>query len=86
MDTATENCPTCGSHVDPHALEIMRRNRAARDAHFYEITQQLAQADQESERSWWRLQLVGFAVVAVVLIGWIAWISAQVLRLKGELG
>jgi hypothetical protein len=82
MPTDTDHCPTCGSHVDEHALDVMRRNRAARDAHFREITAQLERTEVADDQWWTRLKYGSIGLLFIVLMSWVVWASANITQLK----
>jgi hypothetical protein len=82
MPTDTDRCPTCGSHVDEHALNVMMRNRAARDAHFREITAQLECTEAGDDQWWTRLKYGSIGLLFIVLMSWVVWASANITQLK----
>jgi hypothetical protein len=82
MTTDTDHCPTCGTHVDEHTLDVMMRNRAARDAHFRELSAQLTTSEAEEARWWNRLKYGSAALMFVVIMSWIIWASANITQLK----
>ena len=82
MAMQTDCCPTCGSEVNEHALDVMMRNRAARDAHFREITAQLECTEAGDDQWWTRLKYGSIGLLFIVLMSWVVWASANITQLK----
>jgi hypothetical protein len=82
MTTQTDCCPTCGSEVNEHALNVMMRNRAARDAHFREITAQLEHMESDNDQWRARLKYGSIGLLVIVLMSWVVWASANIAQLK----
>lgn len=49
--TDTDHCPTCGTDVDARALDMMVRNRQARDAQLQDFVTELHRRDAEKRGS-----------------------------------
>ena len=82
MTTDIDHCPTCGTHVDEHTLDVMKRNRAARDAHFRELSAELTASEVEDARWWNRMKYGSIGLLLAVWMSWIIWASANILQLK----
>ena len=83
--TDTDHCPTCGTDVDARALDMMVRNRQARDAQLQDFVTELHRRDAEDRKSWNRFTFGSQVAFALVVIAYVVWSSAQILHLKGVL-
>lgn len=82
LDSPPAHCPTCGSTVDHHALMIMDRNRHARDAQFRQL---IASLDaQPVDRGWQRFEYSTIAILAIICLTWMIWVSAAVIDLQAS--
>jgi hypothetical protein len=82
MAMQTDCWPTCGSEINEYALNVMMRNRAARDAHFREITAQLERTEVDDDQWWTRLKYGSIGLLFIVLMSWVVWASANITQLK----